>query len=270
MDEKKYDDLIKKIKRKRKWVIALTIVAVILVLFFATPFHVEVMGEKVVDYKGMHPILTALLVILCLFIEVMVYAIVSLPLHASMDQECDPEKHLILNLNLSKQKNIDQVYVVDYFYLGNYNESIKYANKMIQSSNEQAVLAGLFNKARCEFFLKDYQALKQTSMQFKHKLLSCQKIKSYVRVACQKINYILDFMSAIGENDVEKISELRSFIEVWNSSKPTAGFVNYLKGIAAYNMKDSEEAIYRFKLVKENCSKMVLSKLSEEYLLLLK
>ena len=77
-------------------------------------------------------------------------------------------------------------------------------------------------------------------------------------------------MCAISDNDVEKTNELRNNVEIWNTSKATEGFVNYIRGVAAYKVDDKEEAIYRFKLVKENCSKTVLSGLSEEYLSLLK
>ena len=77
-------------------------------------------------------------------------------------------------------------------------------------------------------------------------------------------------MCAICGKDAEKINELRNNVEVWNNIKATEGFVNYIKGIAAYDVGDKEEAIYRFKFVKENCSKTVLAVLSENYLSLLK
>ncbi len=270
MAESKYNELIRKIQRKRKWVIALTIVSVLLVLLFTTPTQLEIMGEKIIDYKGLHPVCIVLLVLVCFFIELIAYAIVSLPLNTSMDQECDPEKHLVLNTHLNKQKNIDHIYSVDYLYLGKYEESIKYSEKMIQNSNEQMVLIGLFNQARCEFFWGNYESFKQTAGQYALRLSNSQKIKPKVKLAYQKINNILNLMSAISENDVEKINALRSTIEVWNTSKATEGFVNYIRGIAAHKADDKEEAIYRFKLVKENCSKTVLAGLSEEYLSLLK
>ena len=160
MAESKYNELIKKIQRKRKWVIALTIVSVLLVLLFTTPTQLEIMGEKIIAYKGLHPVWTVLLVLLCFFVELIAYAIVSLPLSTSMDQECDPEKQLVLNTHLNKQKNIDHIYSVDYLYLGKYEESIKYSEKMIQNSKEQMVLAGLFNQARCEFFSGNYESFK--------------------------------------------------------------------------------------------------------------
>lgn len=270
MNESKYSDIISKIQRKRKLVIALTIVAVLLVLLLTTPTQLEIMGETIIDYKGLHPVLIVLLVLLCFFIEMIAYAAVSLPLNTSMDQECDPEKQLILNMHLNKQKNIDHIYAVDYLYLGNYEESIKYAGKMIQSSNEQMILAGVFNQARCEFLLGDYDLFRKTATQYESKLSSCQKLNPKTKIAYQKINDILCLMCAISDNDIEKTNNIRGNIEVWNTSKATEGFVNYIKGIAAYKVDDKEEAIYRFKLVSENCSKTVLAGLSEEYLALLK
>ena len=78
-------------------------------------------------------------------------------------------------------------------------------------------------------------------------------------------------MRAIAEENVEKINELRGKVEVWNTnSKATEGFLNYIKGVSAYKVEDKEEAIYRFKTVKEHCSKTVFAELSDNYLSLLK
>ena len=270
MNESKYSELIAKIQKKRKWVTGLTIVAVLVVLLFTTPTHLEIMEETIIDYKGLHPVLIVLLVLLCFFVELIAYAAVSLPLNTSMDQECDPEKQLVLNMHLNKQKNIDHVYAMDYLYLGIYEESLKYAEKMIQGSNEQMVLAGLFNKARCEFFLDNYDAFRSTVAEYESKLLSSQKLKPKVKVVYQKINNILNLMLAIVDNDAKKINEYKSSVQVWNNSKATEGFVNYIRGISAYKTDDKEEAIYRFKFVKENCSKTALFGLSDNYLALLK
>lgn len=270
MNESKYSDLIAKIQRKRKWVIALTIIAVVLVVLFTTPMKIEVMGDAVVDYKGLHPVLTVLLVLVCFFVEAIVYAVVSLPLNTSMEQECDPEKHIILNMRLNKQKNIDHIYAADYLYLGNYSESLKYSGKMIKSSNEQMVLAGLFNRARCEFLLGDYECFCQTADEFESRLSSPLKLNSKIIITYQKINDVLKLMRAISENDVEKINELRGNIDVGNASRAVEGYLNYIRGVAAYKVEDREEAIYRFKSVRENCFKTVFAKLSDEYLSLLK
>lgn len=270
MNESQYSDLITKIQKKRKWVIALTIVAVLLVILLTSPIKLEVMGETVVDYKGLHPVLTILLVFLCFFIEIVAYAMVSLPLNTSMDQECDPEKHLILNSSLNKQKNIDYVYSVDHLYLGNYTESIKYAEKMIASANEPMVMVGLFNKARCEFLAADYDTFTQTASQYSNTLSKCRKIKPRAMVEYQKISRVIDLMLAVSKDDLDTINKIRSNIEVWNASKATGGFVSYIKGIAAYKANDKEEAIYRLKAVEEHCSKTILARLAAEHLDLLK
>lgn len=270
MNESKYNDLISKIKRKRRRVVALTIVAVLLVLLLTTPTQLEIMGETIIYYAGLHPVLIVILVLLCFVVELIAYNAVSLPLYTSMDQECEPEKQLVLCKNLDKRKNIDNVYAVDYFYLGDYTEAVKYAEKMTKSSNKQMVLVGLFNQARCEFFLDKYDSFHSTVDEYKSKLSSCQKLNSKTKIAGEKISNILDLMCAISDKDAEKINELRDNVEVWNTAKATEGFVSYIKGIAAYNVDDKEEAVYRFKLVKENCSKTVLAGLSENYLSLLK
>ncbi len=83
------------------------------------------------------------------------------------------------------------------------------------------------------------------------------------------MNNLLDLMVAISENNIERINALRNNVEVWNTSKATEGLVNFFKGLSAYKIGEKQEAIYRFMLVKEACSKTVLLKLSDEYLSLL-
>lgn len=265
MNESKYDKLIAKIRRKRKWVIALTLVAVFSILLFATPMRMEVMGEVVFDRKGLHPAWIVALILLCFFIEVIAYAIVSLPLQTSMDEECDPEKHLILNKNLSKEKNIDHIYATDYLYLGNYLEAVSYSEKLIASPNEQRVLVGYFNLARCQFFLENNQLFRQIASEYETKLLSSKKLNAKTKAAYQKINDALKLMRAISEKDKEKIIEYRASVQAWNHSKGTEGFLNFIKGLAAYELNEKEEAIYRFKLVEEHCSKTIFAELSKKY-----
>lgn len=270
MDETKYSELIKSIQKKRKVVIVLTVIAVISILLFATPTKVEILEETVIDFEGLHPVLIAVLVILCFFIELVAYAIVSLPLNTSMEQECDPEKQLILNQHLNKQKSIEHIYAVDYLYLGDFEECIKHSENMINSDNKQMILAGLFNKARCGFFLGENELLKESADRYEKELLNFEKANAKLKIAYAKISNALILMCAISEKDTVRIQELYPSLECWNTSAATEGFVNYIKGLSAYSVEDKEEAIYRFKLVLEKCSKTVLAKLSEEYLALLK
>ena len=266
MNESKYDNLIAKIRRKRKWVIALTLIAALSILLFATPTRIEVMEEVVFERKGLHPAWIVTLILLCFFIEVIAYAIVSLPLQTSMDEECDPEKHLILNKHLSKEKNIDHIYATDYFYLGNYLESVSHSEKLIASPNEQRVLVGYFNLARCQFFLENHQLFCQVASEYETKLLNSKKLNAKTKIVYEKINDVLKLMRAIVEKDKEKIIEYRASVQGWNNSKATEGFLNFIKGLASHEIDDKEEAIYRFKLVKEKCSKTIFAELSQNTL----
>lgn len=268
--EEKYSAVIKKIQRRRKWVMALTLIATLSILIFCTPVHFEVMEETVIESKGLHPVLLVLLILLCFWIEIIAYALVSTPLTTSMDRECDPEKQLVLNMLLNKQKNKDSIYACDYFYLGVYAKAIEYAENMIKNPKEQYILVGLYQKARCEFFLGDYEAFRQTALLFESKLLGAKKIKPKLMAAYEKMNMTLHVMGAISEDNVEIIQKTRNLIEPWNMSKATEGFVYYLKGLCAYKLDDKEEAIYRFKFVADNCFKTVLATLSNEYLSSLK
>ena len=260
-----YDDLIKKIQRKRKTVIVLTIIAVFITITACSPIYIGFLNKTVIDYKGINPVITVLLVLLIFFCELIAYAVVSMPLTTSMDIECDPEKHITLNTVLNKQKNKDHIYAIDFIYMGNFEAALNYANKMVSSNKPPMIIIGLFNNARCEFFLGDFDSLKLTVKQYENTLHNMKKINQKSKAAYDKIQRTMNLLIAIADKDKERIGIFRD-IEAWNDSKATQGYVHYLKGVAAYIMGDKEEAIYRFMSVKENCGKTVLAKFAEQYL----
>ena len=261
-----YDALIKKIQRKRIAVIILTIIAIVITTTICSPIQIEILDETIIDYKGINPVITVLLVVLIFFIELIAYALVSSPLTTSMDVECDPEKYLILNKALNKQKNKNHIYAVALIYMGHFEEALDYANKMIACNKTGMILAGLFNKARCEFFLGDFDSLKVTVKQYESTLNDFKEANQKTKDVYNKILKTMNLLIAISEEDKDGISDYSS-IEVWKNSKATEGYVNYLKGIVAYMTENKEEAIYRFMYVKDNCPKTVLSAKSQQYLL---
>ena len=127
-------------------------------------------------------------------------------------------------------------------------------------------ITGLFNKARCEFFLGDFDSLKATVKQYESALNNMKKLYQKAKDAYNIILKTMNLLVAISEENKEAISNF-SGIEVWNNSKATQGYINYLKGIAAYMTEDKKEAIYRFMSVKENCEKTVFAEKSQQYLL---
>lgn len=268
IDESKYGEEIKKLKRKRRIILCLHIVSLIAIIAFCFPTKFEFMGN-VIEHQGIGIVLTIALMIACSFIVLMAYAIVLAPLNNSMIQECEPEKNLAINKALNKSKNRNAMLSMDYFYLGHYEESIMYANKDVESHNEALALTGLFNKARSLFFLEG-EGFYKIADEYEAKLLSCKKLKPKVKNAYEEINNVLYFMRAIAQNDTEKMSELLKTVKPWNTSKPTEYYVNYIKGLAAYKLNDTEEAIFRFKTVKEGIPSSALSDLADNYLLLIK
>ena len=223
-------------------------------------------NKVIVYYKGINPIFATLIILFILFCELVAYELVSTPLTTSMDLECNPQKHLILNAFLNKQKNIDHIYAIDFIYMGNFEAALNYANKMIASNKPAMMITGLFNKARCEFFLGDFDSLKATVKQYESALNNIKKLNQKAKDAYNKILKTMNLLVAISEENKEAISNF-SGIEVWNNSKATQGYINYLKGIAAYMAEDKKEAIYRFMSVKENCEKTVFAEKSQQYLL---
>lgn len=259
-----YDVLIKKIRRKRKIIIALTIIAFLVTIVMCSPTKIVLLDKTVIDYKGINPVITIIIVIFIFFCELIAYAFVLTPLTTSMDVECDPQKQLVLNMALNKQKNLTHIFAMDYFYMGNFETALALANKMVASKKLSFVRIGLFNKARCEFFLGDFDSLKLTVKQYEAEL-SNKKVNQKAQVVYQKIQKTMNLLIAIADKDKEKICAYRN-IEAWNNSKATQGYINYLKGIAAYITDDKKEAVYRFMSVRENCEKTVLSKMAEQYL----
>lgn len=260
-----YDTLIKKIQRKRSVVITLTIIAVLMTFFACSPAYLSILGKTVIDYKGINPVITVLLVLVLFLCGVVANAVVSMPMITSMDIECDPEKHITLNTVLNDQNNKDHIYAVDFFYMGKFEAALNYANKMVASNKSTMKMIGLFNKARCEYFLGDFDSLKLTVKQYETALYNMKKMNQKSKDEYKKIQKTMNLLIAIADDDKEKIDLFRD-IEVWNNSKAAQGYIHYLKGVAAYITKDNLEAIYRFMSVKENCEKTVLAKLAEQYL----
>ena len=70
-----YDALIKKIQHKRKVVIVLTIIAVLITITACSPIYIGFLNKTIIDYKGINPIFTVLLVLLIFFFEIQIYFI---------------------------------------------------------------------------------------------------------------------------------------------------------------------------------------------------
>ena len=70
---------------------------------------------------------------------------------------------------------------------------------------------------------------------------------------------------ALAEGDKEKIAAA-CHVEGWANSKAIQGYIDYLKGVAAYILGEKEEAIYRLMAVKENCSKTIFARFADSYL----
>ncbi|MCH5191103.1 MAG: hypothetical protein J1F23_02960 [Oscillospiraceae bacterium] len=261
-----YDAIIKKISIKRKLIIITAVIISIAIIAVASPNHLEILDRTIIDTKGIHPVFTVMLVLLVLFIETIAYGIVSMPTTTSLDVECDPQKYLNLNATLTKGKGSIPVYATGYLYIGNFPLAMEYAVKMIVSGKQNWMMAGLFNKARCEFLLGNYEIMKNTVQQYASTLSDIKKAAP----AYRKFNDIMILMCAIADNDQDKINTYRKSIEAWNSSKATEGFINYLKGVSAYSLDDKDESVYRFMAVKDSCEKTVLARLADEYLLQLK
>ncbi len=261
-----YNVLIKKIKRKKRIVKIITVIAFFAVLFLTAPGGEVKVNDKVVAASAFEtPVVCILLLIVIFICSTFMTAMVISPLNTSMDIECDPVKHMTLNIALGNKKAIDSIYAVDYFYLGKFNIALEHAVKMTESKNSAYGSIGFFNKARCEFFIGDTNALRNSVAQYKTATADIKNKKA--KAECDKIQTVLDFMTALADKDIDKIKILYNNVDVWNTSQATLGFVNYLKGLAAYYMGENKDCVYYLMCVKNNCEKTVFASLAEEILL---
>ncbi|MBQ8817219.1 MAG: hypothetical protein IJZ83_01450 [Clostridia bacterium] len=265
----KYTDLIKKIKKRRKFAIVITVIAIIAIFIFGgsstSTYTVNGVTETVTS-KGLPIGVLLLMVIVCLLILFFAVLFITHPLTSSMDQECDPEKQLILYLNVYKHDPPNSIFLQDYLYLGNYLEAIKYAEKMIGARNRNYAMVGLFQKARCAFFLEDGNMLKDTASKYDQELSQLTRQKEKQRLINERCQTVLHMLCALYDHDSEKISELREQLVPWTSRNVTEAYIQYLKGLISFELEEIKEAEFRFRLVKEQYPKLMLACLSNEYL----
>ena len=264
-----YVDLIKKIKRRTKIAMIIMAVAIISLFIFGLPstatYSINGATETVTS-EGLPTGILILLIALCFLVYFVALTFIMSPLASAMNQECDPEKQLILYLNISKNGPPNYIFLQDHFYLGNYSEAIKYADKMINDRKKNHKIVGLFQKARCAFFLKDIDMLKETTAKYDQELSCLNRQKEKQRLTNEKYQTVLHMLCALSDHDLEKIAALRNQIAPWSASKAAEAFVQYLKGLIAFELGETKEAEFRFCLVADQYPKLILASLSNEYL----
>lgn len=260
-----YNALIKRIKQKKRFIKIITVIAVFIILIFTAPGGYVSFNEKVVVTSRFEtPVVCIILLILIFICNVFATGVVISPLKTSMIIECDPIKHMTLNVALGNRKELDTVYAVDYFYLGNFDIALKHAEKMTMSKNKSYADIGFFNKARCEFFIGNIDAFKYSAEQYKTATAGIKNKKA--KAEYDKIQTVLDLMTALADKDIDKMKGCYNNVDVWNDSRATLGFINYLKGLAAYHLSENKDCVYHLMSVKNDCEKTVLASLAGEIL----
>lgn len=260
-----YDSLIKKIRRRQKLALTCDIIATLITLGLCFPGHLEILNVVLWDHSGIHPLVAILLILLISVFYIIALAIINIPIFTAMDIECNPKKHLALHTALIKAKNADSVYALALFYMGSFEQARLYADKMIADKRPTVSLIGLFNKSRCDFFLGDFESLKQTVEQYEQTLNRATQLNKKNTEAYTNLLQTMRLLVALADNDKDAIGTLRN-PTVWNTSKATEGFIHYLAGVASYVLEDEKNAIYHLMSVSENCKHTFLAQLSEEYL----
>ena len=261
-----YEGLIKSIQRKKTLLIVVTIIIAITTIVLSSPIYIQIADQVVVEQQGLPSPITMAVLAMVLGLEWFISLIIHEPLRSSLDQECDPHKFLILNRRLAASRALDAVNSVGLLYSGQFAEAIFYADRIIANKKGKMKLSAYFNKARCLFFLGNMAEMKNTVAQFTADLKEMNTRNQRVTDTYAHVFDSLQLMCAIADGDTKQIELCRNKASVWSNSKMTEGFIDYLKGVAAYLLKDNDEAVYRFRSVCEHCSKTVLGKYASNYL----
>jgi hypothetical protein len=170
-----YNALIKKIKTRRLIAAVIYFVSIVISMNICIPSFISIGDRIIFENKGANPIITILVFLLLSFVFLIAVGVILSPVLRAMNEESDPQKYLALAAPFYKN-NMDQVYSVAYFYMGNFLGSRFYSEKLSQSKKAKIKLNALFTKASCEFFLNDIETFKNTAMQFKYTLAQ-EKLK---------------------------------------------------------------------------------------------
>lgn len=263
-----YDALIRSIKRKCKWTLALTTIVCIAILLFGSGMEFSLNGEVIFSYEGISIVWCVVLILFAFLVGALVYGSAMLPLTTSLTVECDPEKYLILNHHLNKSKYIDIIYSNAYLYLGNFPLALEYANRFLASPKGEMQLSALSNKALTEFMMGNVEELKETITRYAA-LLPAVKLSQKKTALYQKIYANIHYFYCVATIDVEKTKAAEPLVPYDPNTKSAAGLLHYAQGIAAYQRAENEAATYHFMTVKNEMPKTVFARLADDYLALL-
>lgn len=257
-----FNDVIKKIRIKRR-IIGILITLSFIGIIFSFPMYLEILGDVIINHSGAPTLIVVFLIVI--LICLIAYVFISVPIHNTLLNECNARKYIVMLTALEKEKSIYSMLATGYFYLGDFDTGVYYCNKTIESKSQYAKLTGLFGRARCEYFAGKYENFQQNVLEFNN-LLSASRLNKKQQAIIIRYQCVINLFSAILNKDNLKIKEFASNLQPWEDTKIVVSFINYLKGLAAYELGDKKECNYRFMAVCDVASKTVLGALSKKYL----
>lgn len=268
----KHAKIIKKLRRRKNLIITVAVIAAFLILAASVPTIIfyPAEGEPLIDiqYKGIPLAVSLLLFVLCIFIEAILIMITVQPhINRALTEECDPEKFLEMSLALDIPRNIPRAKTLAYLFLGYFGEAIKYSEPVIKDRLYTYHLAGLYNKALCEFFLEDHEAFHNTVAEYSRRFEGNGKIPQKARPLYENIFHVLSVLTALADNDAEKLAELKSSLHSYSKSRSSNVIIKYIKGLAESRTGNADAATVEFEWVKENAKKTVFSALANRRLM---
>ena len=153
-----------------------------------------------------------------------------------------------------------------YIFFGDYKEALKYAEDAVTDRSPRYSLLARYYKAYAEFVLGDTDAFKNTVSEFSSELNNNPKLKPKLIENHRRTECVLNLLSAIADNDKEKINELINTITFEGDAKVSNVLIKYAKALAFCSLEDADNARSEFEWIKENAPKTVFATIADEKL----
>lgn len=271
IENSKYKKIIRTLTWRKNLLKVITFLFTLIIFVFMFPIKIALpFGDgALIDFDGL-PIWIALpLLIACYFLEVVLfYKTVSPALTKPLTEECDPEKYLELNLDISGTRELTLVCSSAYLFLGEFDKSISYSKEAAADRSYRYALTGLYNKAMAELLIGNTDAVKKTARAFNDILNGTDKIPEKDRLTFKSMTSLLDLAVAISDNNADKIAEIKSTINLENAGKQRSATVlaRYVVGLSDMVVGDKDSAQAHFEWLKENAKKTVFPSLADKRL----
>lgn len=241
-----YQQIIDKIKRRRIIFTVITVILFVAVLFLASDSETVINEVDFSHPAYIGPVASSVLIFLISVIGLVAISLTYKAYTSAITDECDPQKYIEINSRIMKPGfDLNFSIAQGLFYLGNFETAVKSFNQLLGSAKRNDdKLNAIGHIGRCCFMLGDKQGLQNAIKDYREVLA---KIKGKLSYAIyENVLIQLELMGAIAENDKEKMLSISATLDSVVKTNLSIGFINYLKGIVAFEHEYYEESTVRF------------------------